>query len=765
MLQDVIKPILSDALNNVFGDGAGGVLGNLAPYDIQLSNNSVAEDKTAGWVIGGLTTSDYNVGDTHTYSIVTDAGNKFAISGNNLVVRVGATFDFETTTSHNVTIRTTDQGGLTFEKAFTIEVTDILEGLSFPSFSSQFFRISANNIANVTETFNMTFTPSNVILADSRISIADTTYSQPSASASGAIGTRVRFSSTGTLPSPLNGVDYYYLCPHGNGGYELYPECTQANWGTMVLNLRNNLVEESPLPAQNFFQKANRVIFTSQGSGTHTVYSPELVKEMPNMIAGGVCSVGTVSTNKHDRFEIEVDTSGKKAINSRRLLRDFNINGVFDIYGHGKDIIASNSADYVTLQNFTRNKRTLMLTTVMEQRETDNVGLLKAPILATNVNTATGVLTYVGSNNAHAFTTGRMVILREFPAGALPTGFSTATVNPDRTITGSIYYARSVTATTLTLHATSGDATTNTNVIIPTTQGTNGFTVVAIQQSSDRERMRFISEIRQPTFTANSLCVRTNGTFYVSATDWSVATSFTTSGTSNGRFGSGGNIAVQLAIQNQLQAMTGNVLDAGIGVVRIKFPMATIPPIRSDTGAYLADGEYYVTRDGTSTSFSRLHDTLANARLNVGISTQLSTCIKYTTAGSGFFRPEQAYSLPFSVDTEKGENLHPWSPINGEKAVYSFIVDYNDPTASFIKIYIYKNGVKVVDFVTNLAKGNTTSATQSGNWSLLTFLNSSARNGTWEGLMYDFMLDSFGGGYSESNLVSVHNYMKSFWNI
>lgn len=101
--------------------------GNTAPTDITLSNATIAENVTAGHVIGALSTTDGNVGDTFTYSIVTDSGNKFAISGANLVVRTGATFDYETATSHSVTIRSTDQGGLFFNKTFVISVTNVTE--------------------------------------------------------------------------------------------------------------------------------------------------------------------------------------------------------------------------------------------------------------------------------------------------------------------------------------------------------------------------------------------------------------------------------------------------------------------------------------------------------------------------------------------------------------------------------------------------------------------------------------------------------------
>lgn len=100
---------------------------NQAPTNITLSANTVAEDAAVGTVIGTLTATDPNGGDTHTFSIVADPDSKFQIDGNAL--EVGAALDYETDTSHSVTIRATDNGNpaLYFDKQFTINVTDVSE--------------------------------------------------------------------------------------------------------------------------------------------------------------------------------------------------------------------------------------------------------------------------------------------------------------------------------------------------------------------------------------------------------------------------------------------------------------------------------------------------------------------------------------------------------------------------------------------------------------------------------------------------------------
>ena len=100
---------------------------NDGPTDIILSNNSVNEELAAGAAVGNLSTTDQDPTDTFTYTLVSgtgDTGNaSFAIVGNQL--QTAATFDYETTTSYSVRIRTTDAGGLFYEEAFTINVNNV----------------------------------------------------------------------------------------------------------------------------------------------------------------------------------------------------------------------------------------------------------------------------------------------------------------------------------------------------------------------------------------------------------------------------------------------------------------------------------------------------------------------------------------------------------------------------------------------------------------------------------------------------------------
>jgi len=98
---------------------------NHAPTDITLSNTNVTENQSIDTVVGALSATDPDLGDTHTFSLVAGAGDtdnaSFTIVGSQL--RTNAVFDYEAKKSYSVRIRATDQGGLYCDKVFTITVT------------------------------------------------------------------------------------------------------------------------------------------------------------------------------------------------------------------------------------------------------------------------------------------------------------------------------------------------------------------------------------------------------------------------------------------------------------------------------------------------------------------------------------------------------------------------------------------------------------------------------------------------------------------
>jgi hypothetical protein len=102
---------------------------NEAPTDIALSGNTIDENSTNGTIVGNAAGTDSDVGDSLTFSLTNDAGGRFAVDLNTgqLTVADGSLLNFEAASSHSITIRATDSGGLTYDESFTVSVNDVNE--------------------------------------------------------------------------------------------------------------------------------------------------------------------------------------------------------------------------------------------------------------------------------------------------------------------------------------------------------------------------------------------------------------------------------------------------------------------------------------------------------------------------------------------------------------------------------------------------------------------------------------------------------------
>lgn len=100
---------------------------NFAPLTLDFNGAAVNEDEAVGFVVGTASATDPNSADTLTFSLVDDAGGLFAINGTTGVVTVNGPLDFETLSSHTITIRVTDDGGLTKDRSFPIFLNEVGE--------------------------------------------------------------------------------------------------------------------------------------------------------------------------------------------------------------------------------------------------------------------------------------------------------------------------------------------------------------------------------------------------------------------------------------------------------------------------------------------------------------------------------------------------------------------------------------------------------------------------------------------------------------
>jgi len=102
---------------------------NQAPTDLVLSANTLAENMPAGTVVGTLSATDADANETFQFTLVTGTGSthnaNFQIVGSQLQSKVS--MDYEWASTRSIRVRVTDKGGLYYEKAFTISLTNVEE--------------------------------------------------------------------------------------------------------------------------------------------------------------------------------------------------------------------------------------------------------------------------------------------------------------------------------------------------------------------------------------------------------------------------------------------------------------------------------------------------------------------------------------------------------------------------------------------------------------------------------------------------------------
>ncbi|MFS3127040.1 Ig-like domain-containing protein [Nocardioides sp. Bht2] len=102
-----------------------------SPTEITLSPAEVTEGEPTGTFVGNLKAIDPDTASTHTFAVVANSGTgvgSFRIAGSTLVT--SKPLDHEATPTLTLRIRATDSTGLTFERPFTIAVTDEDEPVS-----------------------------------------------------------------------------------------------------------------------------------------------------------------------------------------------------------------------------------------------------------------------------------------------------------------------------------------------------------------------------------------------------------------------------------------------------------------------------------------------------------------------------------------------------------------------------------------------------------------------------------------------------------
>ncbi len=148
----------TDSANNSFEKvltiNVNDIAENSSPTSIVLSSSSINENSPLGAVVGTLSTSDPDEGDSFTYMLVS-GNNAFTIVGDQLLTN--SSLDFETQSSYSLRVQTTDSANNSFEEVLTINVNDIAENSSPTSIVLSSSSINENSpLGAVVGTFSTT---------------------------------------------------------------------------------------------------------------------------------------------------------------------------------------------------------------------------------------------------------------------------------------------------------------------------------------------------------------------------------------------------------------------------------------------------------------------------------------------------------------------------------------------------------------------------------------------------------------------------------
>jgi hypothetical protein len=106
-----------------------------APTSISLSDDSVPEDSSAGTTVGRLSCTDTGSGETQTFTLLDDAGGRFAIAGDTVQVADGTLLNYQDSASHTIRVECRDSTNLTITTELTITVIDRPERVYLPAVS------------------------------------------------------------------------------------------------------------------------------------------------------------------------------------------------------------------------------------------------------------------------------------------------------------------------------------------------------------------------------------------------------------------------------------------------------------------------------------------------------------------------------------------------------------------------------------------------------------------------------------------------------
>ena len=322
---------------------------NIAPTDIGLTSNTIAENSPVGSNIGTLSAvdSDTSISSlTYTFTSSGDArdddNGSFTISGTSLLT--STTLDFETKNSYNIYVNVSD-GTSNFAKAFTVSVTSVPE-------------IKRAQIALNNSTVSVTFT--SLVYGGTSNSTSTLAVSDFSLAISGGVA-----SLSSSTPSSIT------------------ISGTTIGLGISLTGTPNGNEILTISPALN-------AVFASNGNTVSTTQTSNTTKLIPNIERNGlVLYVDSRNQSSYPGYGTTLyDISGNN--------HDFTINGSMDYNTtDGFTFVSGQTSKYFQQTNFPHPANTFTNEVFIKTSQTSNGGIISY----TKVDNDNANLLYIFASN------------------------------------------------------------------------------------------------------------------------------------------------------------------------------------------------------------------------------------------------------------------------------------------------------------------------------------------------------------------------------
>jgi hypothetical protein len=561
--------------------------------------------------------------------------------------------------------------------------------------SQTFATYHADNAANTVYNYSSTFTVNTATneitpVTDPQFAAPGLPTGYPKGLVQGAIP--VTFTTTGTLPAPLQTNTEYFLSPTTTGVYKVYPKATDADASL----LETVITGENIFPAQHYFQTLNSIDITTSGSGTHTVTHEQTLSHLVD-VKNGYNMVTPSTVNRHAYMIRKTDGDGDKYLYTGGGLCKNDLSGWYNIYGKTLQMNTNKAAGRLECGL----KRYVWLMFVCKTRKIKTRNVKKHKVNFSDFSTSTGVITLSERNSeekgVHKFTTGDKVRFKLINSSVLPTIFDTTTD----------YFIRKISSYTFTLHNTLTDAQANLHIIIPSAIGSGSYMLYAPTLVGQTQVFNDYIEWIEPDGGGNTLTVKDNNTFLPSPNGILLGSDFYISGSTQGEV-------------------------TRLGAVDLDRLRLWSPPGTTLPAELTNEGLYYITRKPGHATTCRLHNTLQDAIDSVGVATNSVSFkgIKFTSqpTGSVYFHHDDGKSriiASLEAGSPNGSSSTLAEIPYDRKHIVFVAIDYNPPVGSNSIAFIKVNRGPINSVTLNRAKGLTRASTNTdADGSPWTFFNS-----------------------------------------